>query len=112
MTAGWNKLFGVALVLALGPLAAAGAGDSGEFYVNTYRGIGSVAPKGARAAALGGAGRGLADVAASLGANPAALGALDRMDIGAALGYDWLDDDFDDVSQTTFRLGGAANLER
>ncbi|MDR1533747.1 MAG: hypothetical protein LBU64_01410 [Planctomycetota bacterium] len=92
--------------------AAAGAGDSGEFYVNTYRGLGALSPPGLRAAAMGGGGRGLADGAASLGRNPAALGALGGSEFMADLGYDWLDDGYDDAGQTTFRLGGAVNLER
>ena len=102
----------VAAALAVMAGGGAAAGDSGEFYVNTYRKLGIVAPKGIRSSAMGGGGRGLADGVASLGLNPAALGALIEAEADAALGYNWLDDGYDDATETVFRLGGAANLER
>ncbi len=103
-----------ALCLLLAVLSAPGAGavDSGEFYVNTYRSIATVSPKGPRSMAMGGAGRGLADGVASLGVNPAALGAFDGKGVEVGLGLDWLDDGYDDTDQVTFRLGGAVSLER
>lgn len=91
--------------------SAARAAD-GEFYVNTYRSIGKVAPLGARSAAMGRAGRGLADGVDSLGVNPAALGAFSGSGFDADLGLDWLDDGVDSTNQVTFKVGGAVNLDR
>ncbi len=100
-----------ALVIVLAAAWAARAED-GEFYVNTYRSIGTVSPIGGRSAAMGRAGRGLADGVASLGVNPAALGAFTGTEVDASLGLDWLDDGGDSTDQVTFRLGGAVNLDR
>lgn len=107
---GYARL-GVLLAAAMLVVLPVYAEDKGEFYVNTYRSIGSVSPKGIRSSGMGGAGRGLADGAASLGVNPAALGALQGSDVDVGLGYDWLDDGYDDTDQVTFRLGGAVSLE-
>ncbi len=106
-------LAGLALAFAIASLAtgAARAGDD-EFYVNTFRSVGTVSPKGSRSTAMGGSGRGLADGVASLGTNPAALGAFQGAGYDIGLGYDWLDDGYDDADQLTFRLGGAVNINR
>ncbi|MCD7895697.1 MAG: hypothetical protein LUG50_03360 [Planctomycetaceae bacterium] len=86
--------------------------EDGEFYVNTYRSLGTVSPQGVRSAAMGRAGRGLADGVYSLGVNPAALGAQQGAAIDVALGFDWLDDGYDNADQVTFKLGGAVSLDR
>ncbi len=102
-----------ALALALAcALHAPAAAEDGEFYVNTYRSIGNISPKGVRSSAMGGAGRGLADGVQSLGVNPGALGAFRGTQFDVALGYDMLDDGYDSADQTTFKLGGAANLDK
>ncbi len=101
----------LALLLAATHAAAATTVDA-EFYVNTYRSIGTIDTTGPRMAAMGGGGRGLADGAHSVGVNPAALGALTGTAAHGGIGFDWLDDGYDDANQTTFRLGGAANLDR
>ncbi len=106
----WRALLILLLAVPLAPDSR--AGDSGEFYVNTYRSIATVSPKGTRSMAMGGAGRGLADGVASLGVNPAALGAFADKAVEIGLGYDWLDDGYDDADQVSFRLGGAVSLER
>lgn len=98
-----------ALFLIAFPAARAG---EGEFYVNTYRSIGSVSPMGSRSVAMGRAGRGLADGVASLGVNPAALGAFSGTGFDTDLGVDWLDDESDNTDQLTFKVGGAVNLDR
>lgn len=102
---------GLLLALAL-MLHLAAQAEEGEFYVNTYRNIGKVSPISSRSMAMGRAGRGLADGVDSLGVNPAALGAFQGTAADAALGFDWLDDGYDDTTQTTFKIGGAANLDR
>ena len=107
-----SKRVGVVLVMAALVAFAAGAAEQDEFYVNTYRSIGTVSPRGVRSNAMGRTGRGLADGVSSLGVNPAALGAFTGSSVEGGLGYDWLDDGYDDVDQVTFRLGGAVNLER
>lgn len=99
------------LCLAAALCSSAGAGEE-EFYVNTLRTLGSVEYKSLRGMAMGGTGRGLADGVASMGTNPAALGAMAGAEFDVAVGYDWLDDGSNDANQTTFRLGGAVNLER
>lgn len=95
--------------------AALAAGRSAamdqEFYVNTYRGIGTVSARGQRSAGMGRTGAGLADGAASLGVNPAGLGAFTGYAVEGGLGVDWLDDGVDSTDQTAFQLGGAASLE-
>ena len=106
---------GLAAGLALLCLTAAfsaGAEDAGEFYVNTYRSIGSVSPRSMRSSTMGRAGRGLADGVNSMGVNPAGLGAFTGSGFDVSLGYDWLDDGYDDTDQVTFKLGGAVSLER
>ncbi len=100
------------LVLAFAVLAQPARAGEEEFYVNTMRSIGTISPTGQRAMAMGGGGRGLADGVNSLGTNPAALGAFQGAAYDVAIGYDWLDDGYDDTDQTTFRLGGAVNLDR
>ncbi|MCD8351290.1 MAG: hypothetical protein LUC93_11845 [Planctomycetaceae bacterium] len=101
------------LVLAIALMTHFSAhSEEGEFYVNTYRGLGKVSPIDSRSAAMGRAGRGLADGVASLGVNPAALGAFCGTAADASLGFDWLDDGYDDTTQTTFKVGGAVNLDR
>ncbi len=107
----WPTVCLAALLLTASGGGTAGAED-GEFYVNTYRGIGNVSPKGIRSVAMGGAGRALADGMNSLGVNPAALGAFQGTEFDAALGYDWLDDGLNDTDQITFRVGGAVNLDK
>ena len=102
---------GLAVLLALLVVLPVQA-EEGEFYVNTYRSIGTVSPRGARSSAMGRTGRGLADGVSSLGVNPAALGAFTGTAYDINLGYDWLDDGYDDTDQVTFKLGGAVNLER
>ncbi len=72
---------GTVLVLLLAATATARAGD-GEFYVNTYRSIGTVSPMSGRSRSMGRSGRGLADGVASLGVNPAALGAFTGTESG------------------------------
>ena len=99
---------GLCLVTAQPALAE----DSGEFYVNTYRSIGSVSPRSMRSTAMGRAGRGLADGVNSLGVNPAGLGAFTGSGFDVSLGYDWLDDGYDDTDQVIFKLGGAVSLEK
>lgn len=100
-------------ILALAALLPTTArGENGEFYVNTYRSIGTISPIGVRETAMGGTGVGLADGVASLGQNPAALGAFKGSAIDAALGFDWLVDDKDNTTQITFKLGGAMNIDR
>ncbi len=86
--------------------------EDGEFYVNTYRSIGSISPLGVREMAMGRSGVGLADGVASLGQNPAALGAFKGTGFDAALGFDWLSDDADNTTQFSFKLGGAMNIDR
>ena len=113
MTPPFSKTARLGVLLALTLLLALPArAEEGEFYVNTYRGIGSVSPRGARSNAMGRSGRGLADGVASLGVNPAALGAFTGTAYDVNLGYDWLDDGYDDTDQITFKLGGAVNLDR
>lgn len=98
--------------LLAGVLGAWAGAEDGEFYVNTYRSIGNVAPKSIRSVGMGGAGRGLADGVHSLGVNPAALGAFQGTQYDVALGYDWLDDGIDSTDQVSFKVGGAVNLDR
>ncbi len=112
MTAIRKSLICPCLILALSCVASFPAWSGEEFYVNTMRGIGSISPKGQRAMAMGGGGRGLADGVQSLGTNPAALGAFRGAAYDIGLGYDWLDDGADDAGQVTFRVGGAVNLDR
>ena len=113
MTPNERYRFWTGALLALIILAAGTArGEEGEFYVNTYRSIGNVSPQGIRSTAMGRAGRGLADGINSLGVNPAALGAFQGSTFDVSLGYDWLDDGYDDTDQVTFKLGGAVNLDR
>lgn len=107
LSARLGLLFALLLVAAL-PARA----EDGEFYVNTYRSIGSVSPLGQRAAAMGRAGRGLADGVSSLGVNPAALGAFTGSAVDVTLGVDWLDDGYDNTDQVSFKIGGAVNLDR
>lgn len=109
-----TRKFGVILCLALSAAAFAAGRASAmdkEFYVNTYRSIGTVNARGQRSAAMGRTGAGLADGAASLGVNPAGLGAFTGYAVEGGVGVDWLDDGVDNVTQTTFRLGGAVSLE-
>lgn len=106
-----RKRIGMLLALAVVALAAEVQALDSEFYVNTYRSIGTVSPHGTRSVAMGGAGRGMADGAASLGVNPAALGAFSGKEVDVGIGYDWLADGADKADQVTFRLGGAVNLE-
>lgn len=103
------------LIPTLALIATAGtlmASEEGEFYVNTMRSLGKVSPIGARSAAMGGSGRGLADGVASLGVNPAALGAFQGTGFQTGIGLDWLDDGDDNTNQVSFRIGGAANLDK
>ena len=100
------------LILAVLLTPDAGAAEADEFYVNTYRSIATVSPKGSRSMAMGGTGRGLADGVPSLGVNPAALGVFDGKGAEVGLGYDWLADGNDNTDQISFRLGGAISLER
>lgn len=104
----------ICLAAALATTFACGTAgaEDGEFYVNTYRSIGNVSPQGIRSTAMGRAGRGLADGMNSLGVNPAALGAFQGSQFNASLGYDWLDDGYDDTDQVSFKVGGAVNLDR
>ncbi len=103
----------LAFLLALSVLVPTAAlGEEGEFYVNTYRSIGSISPLGVKEMAMGRSGVGLADGVASLGQNPAALGAMQGAGMDASLGFDWLADDGDGTTQFTFKLGGAVNLDR
>ena len=107
----WPAICLAAAMLTI--LAGGNAGaEDGEFYVNTYRSIGNINPHGIRSAAMGRAGRGLADGMNSLGVNPAALGAFQGTQFDASLGYDWLDDGYDDTGQVSFKIGGAVNLDR
>lgn len=113
MTARLTPLTRLALTLAL--LAWSGvvaASEEGEFYVNTMRSLGKVSPVGSRSAAMGAGGRGLADGVASLGVNPAALGAFQGTGFETGLGIDWLDDGNDNTNQVSFKIGGAANLDK
>ncbi len=98
------------LLLALG--VSVKAEDDGEFYVNTYRSVGTVSPQSIRSSSMGRAGRGLADGVNSLGINPAAMGAFKGTGFDVSVGYDWLDNGQDDTGQTTFKLGGAVSLDR
>lgn len=107
-----THLFGLALVLAALLPGGTANGLDKEFYVNTYRSIGTVNARGQRSAAMGRTGAGLADGAASLAINPAGLGAFTGYAIEGGVGVDWLDDGSDSTDQNTFRLGGAASLER
>lgn len=107
-----RRLVWATLPLVLAAVAAPAGEDADEFYVNTLRSVGRVAPTGARSSAMGGSGRGLADGVASLGVNPAAMGAVRGSGFDASLGYDWLDDGRDDTGQTTFKVGGAVSLDR
>lgn len=103
------------LIPALALMAMAGtltASEEGEFYVNTMRDLGKISPIGTRSAAMGGSGRGLADGVASLGVNPAALGAFQGTGFETGIGLDWLDDGDDNANQMSFRIGGAANLDK
>ncbi len=102
----------LAFVIAITFACTTARGEDGEFYVNTYRSLGTVSPQGVRSAAMGRAGRGLADGVYSLGVNPAALGAHQGAAIDVALGFDWLDDGYDNADQVTFKLGGAVSLDR
>ena len=102
----------IAAALATGLSPGSAGAEDGEFYVNTYRSVGKVAPVGLRAAAMGGAGRAMPDGMNSLGVNPAALGAFQGKEFDASLGYDWLDDGMDDTNQVSLKIGGAINLDR
>lgn len=113
MTARLGQTIRLFVFIALAVTAAMPVwAEEGEFYVNTLRNLGKVSPGGTRTRAMGGGGRGLADGVASLGVNPAALGAFTgtAMDIG--LGFDWLDDGHDNTDQVSFKIGGAVNLDR
>ncbi|MCC8180924.1 MAG: hypothetical protein LIP23_08460 [Planctomycetes bacterium] len=109
-----SKLIMLFAIAAIAPYCSAIAADTGadqEFYVNTYRSIGTVKGNSSRSRAMGGAGRGLADGVASVGVNPAALGAFTDRGYEIGVGYDWLDDGASDANQYSFRLGGAISLE-
>ncbi len=96
---------------ALVLLTSIASGMDKEFYVSTYRQIGKTASMGQRAAAMGHTGAGIADGAASLAINPAGLGAFVGYAVEGGVGFNWLDDGVDDVTQGTFRVGGALSLE-
>jgi hypothetical protein len=104
------------MVLVIGIAAflapAAAGGEDPEFYVNTYRSIGTLSGNGLRGAAMGGAGAGLADGVDSLTGNPAGLGAFTGYGVNMSLGQDLLDDGRDNVGDTTFKLGGVMSLEK
>lgn len=108
-----RRALGAAAFLALALAAFASGADQAidaEFYVNTYRSIGTTSVSGLRSMAMGGAGLGMADGVASIAANPAALGAFCGYGVETGLGFDWLDDGASDTDQVTFRLGGAVSL--
>ncbi|MDR0362238.1 MAG: hypothetical protein LBJ46_06075 [Planctomycetota bacterium] len=105
----------IALVVAGAAAFAAGAARAGqdpEFYVNTYRSIGTLSGTGARGTAMGGTGAGLADGVNALAGNPAGLGAFTGYGVDMSLGYGLLDDGRDNVSDAAFKLGGAMSIER
>ncbi len=82
-----------------------------EFYVNTYRSVGTVSARGQRSAGMGRTGAGIADGVSSVAINPAGLGAFTGYGVEGGVGFDWLDDGVDSANQASFRLGGALSLE-